>query len=89
VLPEHYPLSLKGTLVDLSALMALTHVLQMRLAQIKLDHSPAAVLPDGKDQPEAALIMMSALLGLIPARQPKSAPTLRDRTIATPASLAL
>jgi len=72
----------------MSALMALTLVLQIKFAQIQLDHSLAAVLQDGLDQPEAVPIMTNALLGLILARQPKSAPTLSDRTIATPVSLA-
>jgi hypothetical protein len=73
----------------MSARTALTVVLQMKFAKIQLDHSPAAVLPGGKDRPEAAQIKTNALLELIPARQPKFAQILRDRTIATPVSLAL
>jgi hypothetical protein len=72
----------------MSARMALTRVLQMKIAKIRLDHSPAAVLPGGKDWPEAAQIKTNALLGLIPARQPKFAQILPDRTIAMPVSMA-
>ena len=68
----------------MSARMALTLVLQMKFAKIQLDHSLAAVLLAGKDRPDAAQIKTNALLGLIPARQPKFAQILRDRTIATP-----
>lgn len=72
----------------MSARMGLTLVLQMKFARIQLDHSLAAVLLAGKDRPEAAQIKTNALLGLISARQPKFAQILRDRTIATPVSLA-
>ena len=90
VLKEKYEKNPSASmLLSMSVLMALIPVLQMKFAQIQMSHSPAAVLPDGKDQPEAVSMKMNAQMVVISARTQKFVPTPRDRTIVTLAKQAL